>query len=216
MSSSQANTLYTAASALHTFRDITGATNERTLISAMIPRTGVGNTAPLIFRQAADTTVSALLIANLSSLPLDWAARSKIGGTHLNFYLLKQLPVLRLQMYLDTHRASRKKYVELIIPRVLQLTYVSEDMAPFATDLEYNGPPFEWDEEERHTLQSELDAIYCHMYELTRAETAWMLDAAPPGVSFPTLKRNELQTFGEYRTRRLVLESYDRLGLAKN
>ena len=32
-----------------------------------------------------------------------------------------------------------------------------------------------------------------------------------PSVTFPGLKSNEMRKFGEYRTKRLVLEAWDRL-----
>jgi len=35
-----------------------------------------------------------------------------------------------------------------------------------------------------------------------------------PGETFRVLKNNEIKKYGEYRTRRLVLEAWDRLGLA--
>ena len=49
------------------------------------------------------------------------------------------------------------------------------------------------------------------MYGLERTELEWILDAPPPSASFPTLKQNEIKRFGEYRTRRLVLNAYDQL-----
>ncbi|MGH8247412.1 MAG: hypothetical protein ACREUU_13390 [Gammaproteobacteria bacterium] len=55
------------------------------------------------------------------------------------------------------------------------------------------------------------------MYGLTRDELQYILDPADvfgpdfPGETFRVLKTNELADFGEYRTRRLVLEAYDGL-----
>lgn len=51
-----------------------------------------------------------------------------------------------------------------IVPRVLELTYTSHSMAPFARDLGYEGPPFAWDEDRRATLRAELDAWYALAY----------------------------------------------------
>ncbi|MXY44813.1 MAG: hypothetical protein F4Y50_12300 [Dehalococcoidia bacterium] len=99
----------------------------------------------------------------------------------------------------------------MVVPRVLELTYTAHDLEPFARDLGYDGPPFVWDEERRHRLRSELDAIYAHMYQLERIDLEWILDAPEPSASFPALKRNELREFGEYRTERYVLQAYDQL-----
>ena len=49
------------------------------------------------------------------------------------------------------------------------------------------------------------------MYQLDRPDLEWILDAPEPSASFPGLKRNELQQFGEYRTQRYVLQAYDQL-----
>ena len=95
--------------------------------------------------------------------------------------------------------------------RVLELTYTAHDLEPFARDLGYEGPPFVWDDDRRHRLKSELDAIYAHMYRLDREELEWILDAPPPSASFPTLKKNEMKEFEEYRTQRYVLAAYDQM-----
>ena len=49
------------------------------------------------------------------------------------------------------------------------------------------------------------------MYQLDRADLGWILDAPEPSASFPVLKHNELQQFGEYRAQRYVLQAYDQL-----
>ena len=49
------------------------------------------------------------------------------------------------------------------------------------------------------------------MYGIDRADLEWILDAAAPSASFPALKRNELNKYGEYRTQRYVLQAFDHL-----
>ena len=98
---------------------------------------------------------------------------------------------------------------------MLELTYTTDDLQRFAKDLGYNGPPFVWDDNRRHCLKCELDAIFAHMYHLERTDLEWILDALPPGSSFPALKNNEMKDFGEYRTKRYVLHAYDQLKLGK-
>ena len=77
-------------------------------------------------------------------------------------------------------------------------------------------PPFTWNEERRAELRAELDALYAHLYGLTREELEWILDPrdvdpTTPSLTFPGLRRNEEKRFGEYRTKRLVLKYFDRL-----
>jgi hypothetical protein len=81
--------------------------------------------------------------------------------------------------------------------------------APFA--------PAKWDEDRRAVLRAELDAYYARLYGLTRDELRYILDPKDvygsdfPGETFRVLKEKEERAFGEYRTRRLVLEAWDRL-----
>jgi hypothetical protein len=103
------------------------------------------------------------------------------------------------------------------LARVLELTYTSHSMAPFARDHGFNGPPFAWDEDRRAHLRAELDAWYARAYGLTRDKLRYVLDPADvkgpdyPSETFRVLKKNEIARFGEYRTARLVLAAYDQL-----
>ena len=104
-----------------------------------------------------------------------------------------------------------------IVPRVLELTYTSHSLAPFARDLGYDGPPFAWDEDRRAHLRADLDAFYARAYGLTRDELRYILDPADvkgpdyPSETFRVLKEKEIRQHGEYRTRRLVLAAWDRM-----
>ena len=200
---------------IQAIRDITNATNERTLVTSNLPRSGIGNTATVLDYEHSRSIASVLLTANMNSLPLDWAARSSVGGVHMNFFILKQIPVLPPDMYLKTSSCG-SLYIELIIPRIFKLSYASEELSGFARDLGYEGPPFLWNELQRHCLKSEIDAIFAHMYGLMRSELEWILDAEESGASFPSLKQNEILKFGEYRTQRLVLEAFDQAELGEN
>ena len=195
---------------LQAFRGITNATNERTVVSDSISTSGVGNSAPVMTYKHSRAIASVLVLANLNSLPLDWAARLSVGGVNMNFFIVKQLPVLPPETYLE-EACQGIRFVEMVVPRVLELTYTSYDLRGFAQDLGYDGPPLTWDEERRHCLKCELDAIFAHMYQLDRSDLEWVLDAPAPSSSFPGLKRSEMQEFGEYRTQRYVLQAYDQL-----
>lgn len=199
---------------LTAFRDITNATNERTVVSSAAGTSGVGNTAALYELAPKVAAAAAALLGNFDSIVLDWAARFSVGGTHMNFFIVKQLPVLPPEAFLDK-APTGVTYAELVIPRVLELTYTAWDLEPFARDLGYGGDPFPWDEDRRHRLKCELDAIFAHLYHLDRPDLEWILDAPYPSASFPGLKRNELRQFGEYRTQRYVLHAYDQMAHGK-
>lgn len=153
---------------------------------------------------------SALLTATLNSLVLDYAARTSVGGTHLALYILKQLPIPDPEQY-NQPSPCDKTYKNLLIPRILELTYTSDELSGFAADLGYRGPPFVWNEARRHKLKSEIDGIIAHLYKLDRSELEWILDAPYPSVSFPILKKHEIEQHGEYRTKRYVLDAYQQL-----
>jgi hypothetical protein len=190
------------------FKDVTSSISERTAIFSVIPNYGVGNNAPLIFSPLSASLMAGLL-ANLNALAFDYCARTKVGGLHLNYMYLKQLPALPPSAYSLADLAFTAS-------RVLELTYTSCSMTPFARDLGYSGDPFPWDEDRRALLRAELDAWYARAYGLTREDLRYILDPADllgpdyPSETFRVLKNNEVATFGEYRTQRLVLAAWDR------
>ena len=200
---------------LQAFRGITTSTNERTLLSDTLPESAVGNSAPIIDYRNARAVASALVLANMNSLPLDWAARFSVGGVNMNFFIVKQLPVLPPEAFLERSVCGHP-WVQLVVPRVLELTYTSNELNGFAADLGYEAPPIPWNEERRHCLRCELDAIFAQMYGLERSDLEWILDAQAPSSSFPALKQNELGEFGEYRTLRYVLHAFDLLSQGEN
>jgi hypothetical protein len=182
------------------FRVIARATDERTGIFSLVPWGGAGNSLPLLDLVSPNARLVTGLLANCNSTPFDFATRQKVGGANFNFFIVKQLPVLPPETYTPALLAE-------IVPRVLELVYTAHDLTPFARDCGYDGPPFVWDEERRAHLRAELDAIYAHLYGLDRDDFAYILD------TFEVLKKNELNPrtgFGEFRTKRLCLEAYDR------
>jgi len=219
------------------FRDITNSTNERTMICNNIPRFGVGNNCPLCLSEI-ESKFRFLLSCNFSTFTFDFCARQKVGGTHMNFFILQQLPVLPPEFYSEDD-------IAFIKPRVLELVYTAYDLQPFAEDMGYHGEPFTWDEERRANLKAELDAYYAKLYGLNRKQLRYILDPADltprelenilddweevkdplieseyqkrcaastfPGETFRVLKEKEIRNFGEYRTRRLVLEKWEEM-----
>ncbi len=191
------------------WRDITNATNERTVIVSLYPRVGVGHTIRNIFIDMAPELIACFL-ANLSSLTVDYSSRQKVGGTHLTVEMIQQLPVLPPTAYTSTD-------LDFLVPRVLELTYTSHSMTPFARDLGFEGEPYAWDEDRRAILRAELDAWYARAYSLTRNQLRYILDPADimgpdyPSETFRVLKNSEIRKFGEYRTQRLVLDAWDRM-----
>ena len=95
-----------------------------------------------------------------------------------------------------------------LLPRVLELTYTAWNLKAFAEDCGDDGPPIIWDPERRFQLRCEIDAAFFHLYGISRDDTAYILN------TFPVLKQSEERAYGEYRTKRSVLETYDALAAA--
>jgi hypothetical protein len=180
------------------FRDITNATNERTAIFAVLPPVGVGNNLPII----SLTRSCGALLTCINSLVFDYVARQTVAGVHMNFFLVQQLAVLPPTCYTEAHLA-------FLTPRVLELTYTAWDLAGFARDHGYDGPPFRWDEERRFLIRCELDALYFHLYGIARDDVDYILD------TFPIVRRKDEAAYGEYRTKRVILEIYDAMAEAE-
>ncbi|MCC7535012.1 MAG: N-6 DNA methylase [Deltaproteobacteria bacterium] len=190
------------------WRDICRSTDQRTLIASLFPRSAAGHTLPLLFLDAPPQLVAALY-ANLCSAMLDYAARQKVGGTHLTYNYLKQLPILPPATFGEVGSWSCLTPVrDWLLPRVLELTYTAWDLEPFAHDVGYDGSPFRWDPERRFLLRCELDAAFFHLYGLSRDDTDYVMD------TFPIVRKNDEKAHGEYRTKRVILEIYDAMAEA--
>ena len=196
---------------VYVWRFGTKPSNERTLISTVLPRCATPHVLPTIaFDFDTFKFQTPGLVSNLNSLVVDFVCRMKMSRQGLDAFILKQLPVLPPDFYTEPRLA-------FITPKVLELTYTSHSLAPFARDLGHDGPPFAWDEGRRALLRADLDAFYARAYGLTRDELRYILDPADvkgpdyPSETFRVLKEKEIRNHGEYRTRRLVLAAWDRM-----
>lgn len=190
------------------FRDITNATNMRTMIVSIAPKAGFNNKAPLLlptdlaqYRATADR-----IVANLNALAFDFVARVKVHGTNLNWYIVEQLPVIPPERF-ETQRFGSKTAAEIVREAVLELTYTAHDMAPFARDMGYVDaagavkPPFTWSETRRLALRAKLDAVFFHLYGLTDRDAIRYIYS-----TFPIVEREETARYGAYRSRDLCLD----------
>ena len=84
-----------AHSARIAFRNITNATNSRTLICALIPpKTFITNAGPFFQFPRGDAKDEAFLLGVLSSIPLDWYAR-RFVEISANFFIVNNFPIPR-------------------------------------------------------------------------------------------------------------------------
>ena len=207
------------------FRAISKPTNERTFVCSPIPNaTGVGNSATLLYAERGTMPVASLC-AMLSSIVFDYTIRQKVGGKNISTFFVKQFPVLTPDQIPSVMQWQ-------IVKRVAELCYFNHDMDGWAEELweemseEQRAElpqlgahqPWVYNPERRAILQAELDAIFAHLYGLDTEDLVYILD--PEDIcgkgcineTFRVLKDNELRQYGEYRTKRLVLEAWNKFG----
>ena len=216
-------------------RNITNSTNERTIVGGVFPVSAVGNSLPVWM---PGTEPRPVLPAVLSSLACDYAARLKVGGTNFNFFIARQIPVIPPDRFSEPTPWSRGESLrDWLLPRILELTYTAWDLQPFARDCGHDGPPFRWDDKRRFLLRCELDAACFHLYLPADRRGGWLqarradgcphdetdeqlaeLTACFPGPrdavaymidTFPILRGKDEKRYGEYRTKRVILDRYD-------
>ena len=207
------------------YRDVTKSTNERTFVLSCIPDScGVGHTATLLYAERG-CMPGAVLLGMMSSLTFDYVARQKNGGKHMSTFIAKQLPVLTPDQIPSTMQWQ-------IVKRVAELCYFNHDMDGWAEELweemseEQRAElpqlgaqqPWVYNPERRAVLQAELDAIFAHLYGLDTEDLRYILD--PENIcgkgcineTFRVLKDTEIRQYGEYCTKRLVLEAWNKFG----
>ena len=221
------------------FRDIASAKVERTMVISIIPRVAVGNKAPLIFfENDYSTQLLACFFGNLSSLVFDYTARQKVGGTSINFFIFKQFPVLHPNSFTHTDIDYICSRILELVYTAYDIKPFAEDMGyhgePFLWDEErrsvlraeldaYYARLYELNHKQlRYILDPadltprELEDILDPYEEVSDPLDPTGYEARQAasdftGETFRVLKEKELKLFGEYRTRRLVLEAWDRL-----
>ena len=118
------------------WRDVTNSVSQRTVISSLFPLAGCGDTALLMLPDPKFIKIIGCLYVNLNVFVFDFVARQKVGGNHLKFFTMKQLPVIPPETYTQAD-------INFIAPRVLELTYTAWDIKPFADDL-WSSAVEEW------------------------------------------------------------------------
>ena len=196
------------------FNDVCNTNNARSLIACVVPDAGFGNKLPILsLEEGAPDYDLALLVANLCSLVCDYVARQKIQSRNLNKYILEQLPVVPPDHYRAV-RFGSKTSGRIIREAVLELTYTSHDMAPFARDMGYVDdagkvkPPFIWNGDRRLFLRSKIDAVFFYLYGVTDRD-----DIRYVYSTFPIVERKEEAAYGGvYRSCELSLAWMNALG----
>jgi hypothetical protein len=198
------------------YKDVTSATNERTMISSFLPWVAVVNSAPLIFvDNSVKPKCETCLLANFNSFVFDFIARQKVGSVHLNFFIVEQLPTLPPDTYAEKCPWAKKETLEQWInERVLKLTCTAEDMIPLAQACGFKGSRGDgvhiWKESERAVLRAELDAAFFHLYGINRDDVEYILSTFTNTGLRPEGERGDQQYLWEpHRPAAMILDFYD-------
>lgn len=165
-------------------RKIASNTNERTLISSIIPKYAIaGNSLTVNFPFQHDKKkYNELRISNeelfvlssiLNSYVVDFILRARVT-TNLNLFYLYQLPVPRLK--------PKDKWYQTIVERAARLICNTDEFV----DLWEEVMKSKWSDKvaatqdyERNKLRAELDGIIAHIYGLTEEEFIYILSTFP-------------------------------------
>lgn len=159
------------------FRNITNATNRRTMVTALIPpRTALTNIAPYLFNRSGSARSEAYLLGVLSSIPLDWFARRYVELS-MNFHILDGLPIPDIEK--NTLISDR---VVMVSGR---LAAVDERFASWAGEV---GVPVASvkNAEEKLELIYELDALVALLYGLKNSEIEHIYETFHRGWDYRT------------------------------
>ncbi|KGN41188.1 Eco57I restriction-modification methylase domain-containing protein [Knoellia aerolata] len=182
------------------WRDIARATDERTAIASFVGEgaSPEGGTL-LVLPRSQSVHQAQMLLASFNSFAFDFVARQKVGGTHLKYFTMRQLPVHHPATFDSKAAFSGLPLRDWIAVRVSELVATSCDTQPLIPGEE----PFNWNVDRRRHLRVELDAAFFHLYGVDRDGVDYIME------TFPIVKRKDIAAHGEYRTKRLILEVYD-------
>ena len=187
------------------FCDVTSPRNGRSLVAALIPPGVVcGHKVPTFTYGEYDEWAYLPWLAVANSFVMDYLIRKKVSLT-VSFTVLDSMPFPRPLPDYPT--------VSQLAPLVLRLICTGPEMTEYWNRMSEYGwcervtgdtPPGIMNADVREAVRAEIDAIVAHeVFGLARDELGRILD------SFPVLERRERRAYGEYRTKRLVLERYD-------
>jgi hypothetical protein len=163
-------------------RKIASNTNERTLITTIIPPNSfAGNslTVHFPFRNMPDrynelafsSSELLFLVSVMNSFVVDYILRSRMT-TNLNLFYLYQLPIPRLPQTDKTFKG--------IVKHAGKLVCVSPDFDDLAKEVGLRGSQDGLtDDKERGRLRAELDGLVAHLYGLSEEEFAYTLTTFP-------------------------------------
>jgi hypothetical protein len=162
------------------------------MITTILPYAGAGDS--VFFYFPSSSSKGRVLPSILNSFVFDYITRQKMGGTNLNYFIFKQLPIIGPE-YLDQDSLWSESSI---------LDWITERNEHLHLSLGAEG----WidsNSEEGFHIRCELDAGYFHLYGMSRDDVEYVME------SFPIVKKKDMAKFGEYRTKEKILYEFNRL-----
>ncbi|MDQ0257512.1 hypothetical protein J2S74_004970 [Evansella vedderi] len=193
------------------FRDIARNTDTRTMIASIIGDFPCGNPVPVLRLEGNNIFKYLFLAANLNSFCYDFVIRHRCGGTHLNYFVISESPLLKFENISE-------QIIHKICSSVASLNMAHNLFAPYWLGLKKNisglsSKPWKqhWalTSHERTRLRCVIDAIIAELYGLTYQDFAWILrnDLSDP-KGFWRVDKDKPQ---EFRQTTLTLEAFKRV-----
>jgi len=171
------------------FRDITRATDTRTMRSALVlPKVFLTNKAPYFLFPRGDATDVAYLLGVLSSLPLDWYARRFIE-TGMSYHVLNPFPIPRP----NRDNMLRKRVVAL----AGRLAAVDDRYADWARQVGVECGPL--DPADKEKFIRELDAVVAHLYGLSEAHLMHIFETFHEGWDYHEQLKETLKWYTKWK-----------------
>ena len=181
------------------FCDVTSPTTDRSLLAALIPPGVIcGHTLPTFTYPDGYEWAYAAWLAVANSFAVDAIARKKVS-LHMSLGIVDSLPIPRF--------ADDDEVVRRLVPLAARLTCTSPEMDTYWRVLAQNG----WvqgahasaavRDEDRLAIRAEIDVIVARdVFGLSAEEMDSILS------TFNLAERYEVEKYGEFRSRRLILE----------
>ena len=191
------------------FRDVAGVYPDlRTAIGAICPAGPAGDKAPaLVLASVGDELIDAKrylsFVSLFCSLLFDYIVRNKLFSKSLKFNTLGQIPMPSPKCVIaqDEDKTSLQTH---LLNLAIELSFTSWALLPLGQAVG-KTTPFIWDEDRRFLMLREVDAIASHLYGFSREELEYVLS------TFETLQGHDISKYGDYRTKLVILDVYDRM-----
>jgi len=193
--------------------------NTRTLTAALLPAGVIcGDKVPTVIFIPEDLQLEMLWLAVANSFCIDYVARKNVS-MKMSKTVLYDLPLPKYYTGAPLDVAIASRALQLSASGEMMEALWNRAAPQVGLDPKADAPADDCDSRER--LRAELDVLVARdLLQLSRDEMRYVLDptdllgSSCHFETFGALKRAEIHAFGEFRTRRLILETWDCLAQA--